>query len=92
MGYGDEFRCNAVTAFDLADFAHRAGLPATLVARELASMAKQAQNRVAALAQHAVYTPNERQHVQGIAAFVLAQAERLLRIAPQVPKVDPELL
>jgi len=92
MGYGDEFRCEAVAAFDLADFAHRAGLPATLVARELASMARQARKLATGLAQDTVYTPAEREWVQGIAQFVLAQAERLSRIAPKVPKVDPALL
>ena len=92
MGYGDEFRCEAVTAFDLADFAHRAALPATLVARELTSMARRAKRLAAGLAQDAVYTRDERERVQGIAQFVVDQAERLIRIAPEVPKVDPELL
>lgn len=92
MGYGDEFRCDAVAAFDLADFAHRTALPATLVARELASMARQASKLAPGLAQDSVYTQDERARVQDIAAFVVAQAERLIRIAPEVSKVDPELL
>jgi len=92
MGYGDEFRCEAVTAFDLADFAHRTALPVTVVARELTAMARQAQRLAAGLAQDPVYTQDERRRVQDIAQFVVAQAERLIRIAPEVPKVDPELL
>jgi len=92
MGYGDEFRCEAVTAFDLADLAQRTALPATLVARELASMASKAQRLAPGLARDAVYTEHERDRVQDIARFVASQAERLIRIAPQVPKVDPELL
>lgn len=92
MGYGDEFRCEAMTAFDLADFAHRAALPATLVARELASMARQARKLAPGLAQDAVYLGDERGRVQDIARFVVTQAERLIRIAPEVTKVDRELL
>lgn len=92
MGYGDEFRCEAVTAFDLADFAHRAALPAALVARELALMARRARGLAVGLAQDAVYTRDERGRVQDVAQFVVAQAERLIRIAPGVPKVDPKLL
>ncbi len=92
MGYGDEFRCEAVTAFDLADFAQRAALPATLVARELTLMAKRAVPLAAGLVQDAVYTPDERELVRGIAQFVVSQAERLVRIAPEIPKVDARLL
>ncbi len=92
MAYGDEFRCEAVAAFDLADFAQRANLPATLVARELASMARLALRLAPGLAQDAVYTQDEVARVRGIAEFVGAQAERLIQIAPEVPRVDRELL
>lgn len=92
MGYGDTFRCEAVTAFDLADFAHQVALPAAFVARELTAMARLAQKLAVELVQDAVYTQDERERVQDIARFVVAQAERLIRIAPEVPRVDPALL
>lgn len=92
MGYGDTFHCKALSAFDLADFAHWVALPATLVARELTAMARQGQRLAISLAQDTVYTEEEHERVWGIAAFVTRQADRLVRIAPQVPKVDSALL
>ena len=92
MGYGEEFRCDAVTPHDLADFAHRTGMPARLVMRELTLMAQQAQKLAIGLASDEVYTNAERELVLIIARFVVDQAARLLRIAPEVPKVDPSLL
>ena len=92
MGYGEEFRCDAVTAYDFADFAHRTGMPARLVMRELTLMAQQAQKLAHGLASDAVYTSAERELVSTIAQFVVDQAARLLKIAPDVPKVDPGLL
>jgi len=92
MGYGDEFRCEAVTAFDLADFAHRTGMPARLVSRELTSMATAAQELATSLAEDTVYTEAERGLVRRVAQFVVDQAARLIKIAPEVPKVDSSLL
>ncbi|ARP80184.1 toxin HipA [Bordetella genomosp. 8] len=92
MGYGDEFHCESVTPYDLADFAHRTGMRATLVAREVTLMARQALELAPDLAKSEVYTDAERAMVHQIAQFVIGQAGRLLKIAPAVPKVDPDLL
>jgi serine/threonine-protein kinase HipA len=92
MGYGDEFHCEAVTAFDLADFAYRTGMPAKLVSRELTSMAAEALALAPGLAEDGIYAEAERGLVSRIAQFVVDQASRLIRIAPEVPKVDPDLL
>nr|WP_175799973.1 HipA domain-containing protein [Burkholderia anthina] len=92
MAYGDVFRIEELTAFALADFAHRAQIRPALVAREMTRMAALAVKLAPGLAESDVYAGDERAWVHRISEYVRAQAERILRIAPMVPKVDVALL
>jgi len=92
MAYGDAFVVQEVSAFDLADFAKRIGIPAIQVAHELARLSAKAQELAPTLAESDSYVGREREVVQSIAAFVRASADRFLKIAPQIPEVDPSLL
>jgi serine/threonine-protein kinase HipA len=44
------------------------------------------------LARDRLYTDDERAMVERVSAFICAQANHLLRLAPMVPKVDRALL
>ncbi|MCA8094978.1 HipA domain-containing protein [Burkholderia anthina] len=92
MACGDVFRTEALTVFALADFAHRAQIRPALVAREMTRMATQAAELAPGLAESGVYAGDERAWVHRISAYVRAQAERALRIAAMVQKVDVTLL
>ncbi|WP_175695378.1 HipA domain-containing protein [Burkholderia ambifaria] len=92
MAYGDVFRTEELTAFALADFAHRAQIRPALVAREMTRMATLAAKLAPELARSDVYTGDEQAWVRRISEYVLEQADRVLRIAPMVPKVNVELL
>lgn len=92
MAYGDVFRIEELTAFALADFAHRARIRPALVAREMTRMATLAAKLAPELAQSDVYMGDERVWVRRISEYVLDQADRVLRMAPMVPKVNVELL
>ena len=92
MAYGDTFVHQEVSAFDLADFAKRTGLPAIQVARELSRLSAKARALAPKLAEADVYVGEQREVVNAIAAFVTESADRLLKIAPQIPKVHASLL
>ncbi|KAB0644043.1 HipA domain-containing protein [Burkholderia latens] len=92
MAYGDVFRTEELTAFALADFAHRVQIRPALVAREMTRMATLAAKLAPALAESDIYTGDERAWVHRISDYVRTQAERIVRIAPMVPKVDAALL
>jgi serine/threonine-protein kinase HipA len=92
MAYGDVFLAKELTPYAMADFAHRTGTQPRVLAREMTRMAQQAKALAPQLSQSDVYVGKERALVRSIAHFVDAQAERLLQLAPQVPKVDPALL
>ncbi|MFP3564025.1 HipA domain-containing protein [Paraburkholderia sp. SIMBA_030] len=92
MAYGDEFRIENVTAYALADFAHRTGTRPSLLAREMQRMANAALRIAPELAREAFYMDGERELVQRVAEFIGAQATRLLELAPHVPRVDRALL
>ncbi|MCA8239308.1 HipA domain-containing protein [Burkholderia sp. AU32262] len=92
MAYGDVFRTEELTAFALADFAHRVQIRPALVAREMTRMATLAAELAPGLAESGVYMGDERAWVRRIAEYVRVQAERVMRIAPMVPKVDVTLL
>jgi serine/threonine-protein kinase HipA len=92
MGYGDVFRLDEISAFALADFAQRTGTRPGPLAREMTRMAKQVLKLAPELARSEVYLDDERVLTQRVSAFICAQAERLLHIAPMVPKISPELL
>jgi len=92
MGYGDAFRLEDVTAFALADFAHRTGTQPSFLAREMTRMAQAALKLAPELASSDVYVDEERVLVQKVSNFICAQANHLLRLAPMVVEVDLQLL
>ncbi|HTK00193.1 MAG TPA: HipA domain-containing protein [Bordetella sp.] len=92
MGYGDDFRIEEVTPFSLADFAFRTRIPPLQLAREIRSLASSAMNLAPELAKSNVYVGEERDLAQRLSTFILRQAERLMAMAPEIPKVDRRLL
>ncbi|HKT98773.1 MAG TPA: HipA domain-containing protein [Paraburkholderia sp.] len=92
MGYGDAFRLGEVTPFELACFAQRTGVQPRYLARELVRMAQAARSLAPELAQNALYVGEERGLLQTVSRFIVEQAERLSKMAPEVPKVDRKLL
>jgi len=73
LAYGDAFRLDDVTAFELAYFAQCTGTPRTLVARELTRMARAITRVAGTLAQSEVYVGEERGMVKRIHDFVTVQ-------------------
>ncbi|GAB7539198.1 HipA domain-containing protein [Burkholderia sp. 3C] len=92
MGYGDAFRIDDVTAFALADFAQRTGIPASYLSRDLRRMADSAMNAAAELAGSDMYIGEERMLVREIAGFVTRQAQHLQHVAPMIPAAFKSLL
>ncbi|RKP49689.1 HipA domain-containing protein [Pararobbsia silviterrae] len=92
MAYGDVFRLDEISAFALADFAHRTQTRPAFLAREMIRMAKSAPKIALELANAPVYLDGERALVRKIAEFVATQAALLLKLAAMVPQVDPALL
>ncbi len=92
MAYGDVFRLEEISAYAMADFAHRTGTRPSLLAREMTRMAKEALKLAPELTRAEVYTDAERELVQRVSDFICTQANHLLRFAPMVPQVDPDLL
>jgi len=92
LAYGDAFRLEDINPLELADFANRIRVPRPVVARELVRMARAITAVVPDLAQSEIYEGDERDLVQHIAAFIAEQADRLVNIARDVPKVDAALL
>ncbi|MDR0243877.1 MAG: hypothetical protein LBJ65_19965 [Burkholderia sp.] len=86
------FRTEELAAFALADFAHRAQIRPSFVAREMTRLATAARKLAPELSASDVYVGEERNWVGNISAYVCAQAERVLRIAPMVSKVKVDLL
>lgn len=92
MGYGDAFRLEEVTAFELAAFALRTGTRPAFLARELKRMATMALDLAPKQASVDVYIGDERALVKEVSDFICTQATHLLKWAPMVPKVDTKLL
>ena len=92
LAYGDAFRLDDVTAFELAYFAQCTGMPRTLVARELTRMARAITRVAGTLAQSEVYVGEERGMVKRIHDFVTVQVGKLMQLAPEVPRIDQSLL
>jgi len=92
MAYGDIFRLEEVSAYAMADFAHRTRTRPSLLAREMTRMAKKALKLAPELARAEIYADAERELVQRVSDFICTQANHLLKLATMVPKVGPELL
>jgi serine/threonine-protein kinase HipA len=92
MAYGDVFRLEELTAYAMADFAHRTKTRPSFVARELTRMAEAVKALAPELATSDAYTDDERVLLRKISDFIRVQADRVLQLAPMVPKVDTDLL
>lgn len=92
MAYGDVFVLEDITPYALADFAKRTNTPPATLAREMVRMADAILRHAPEQAASAVYSEDERAHVQRISDFACAQATRLRGLAREVPKVNPNLL
>lgn len=92
MAYGDAFLLEEIGAFQMADFAKRTGTRARLLSREMERMGGAAKRLAPALAAAEVYVGEERDLVRRVSDFVCAQADRLIALAPQIPRVDAALL
>jgi len=92
MAYGDAFLIDDIGAFDLADFAMRISMSPNFVANELIALASKARALAPTITHLPCYEGQEKAIVDRIARHVVTQSDRLLRIAPLVPQVDPDLL
>jgi serine/threonine-protein kinase HipA len=92
MAYGDAFLLEELTPVELADFSKRIGVRPALVARELKRLAESALTVAPALAKSEAYVGGERDLIQQVTRFICAQAERLLKLAPLISKVNQDLL
>ncbi len=92
MAYGDEFKLDDVSPFAWADFARRAGLQRSFLAREMKRMALAALDHARRQAAEADYVENERELVLRIAGLVEAQALKLLAMAKPMREIDAALL
>jgi serine/threonine-protein kinase HipA len=92
LAYGDAFRLEELTAFELACFAQCTGTPRPLLARELTRMAHAITRVAGALAQSEVYVGEERALVERIRDFVTVQVGKLMQLAREVPRIDRSLL
>ncbi len=78
MGYGDEFRLEAVGPYDWAEFAARVAIPRRLLFREMQRMGRADQEAATQQAADDSYQGEERALVSHIAAFVRKQSQRLV--------------
>ena len=92
MAYGDEFRLDDIGAFAWADFAQRAGLQRSFLAREMTRMAHAALKQARLQAADEDYAGDERALVLRIAGLVEAQAGKLLAMAKPMQEIDVSLL
>ena len=92
MAYGDDFSIDGITPYSLADFSYRTGTSPQQLSREIRTLATAAIRLAPDLARSEHYVGEERDLVRDIASFVTGQAERLLKMAPDIPKIDKTLL
>lgn len=92
MAYGDEFRLEDISPFAWADFAKRAGLQRSFLAREMTRMADTALREAPRQAAAEDYVGDERDLVLRISAFVESQAIKLRHAAKPMQQIDATLL
>lgn len=88
MAYGDVFEPEDITPYALADFAYRTGTPLRQLAREITRMAGAIRQIAPVQAALDIYVGAEVELVHHISDYICAQAQRLLHIADQIPRVD----
>ena len=91
MAFGDAFRFDEVTPFELADHCERSGIDRRFFARELRQLCQWAQAEAAALAKAPDYTKDELDTVSSIAQGVLRRARQLEAMADAVPRFAKDL-
>ncbi len=91
LAYGDVFIPEEITPTALADFAHRTGTQPAQLTREVTLIARSVLHLAPEQAAMDIYIGDERALVAQIAEYICAQANRLLAIAREVPKVDRSL-
>lgn len=91
MAFGDEFDCAAISAFALADFTRRTDIPRALLSRELVRMGRAVIAAAPALATSDAYVDEEREIVQRVAGYCMAEARRLIGLAGEVTRVRKDL-
>lgn len=89
MAFGDEFALNTIRPFDFADFAVQTSIPRTLLAREMARMAKDVEAAAEKQAASPEYLPSEQAQVARLRDFVKSQAKSL-RLAAKPMLAIPE--
>lgn len=92
MAYGDEFHFEAVNPLAWADFAKRAGLQRSFLAREMTRMGRLVLREAPAQAADTEYVAQERELVSRISDLVVAQATKLIAMAKPMLGVDVALL
>lgn len=92
MAYGDEFVLAKITPYAFADFAHRTGLERRFLSREMKRLARLALHHAPRLAADPVYLGGETEIVGQIAAYVVAQAEKLIDLSTKMLEVDRQYL
>jgi len=92
MGYGDEFVLEHISPFDWACFAGHAGVPRSLLAREMGRTGRAARRAALEQSNDPVYVDGERAAVKEIADFVARQADRMIDSAQPMRQVSASLL
>lgn len=92
MAFGDEFNLDNVKGYALADFAQRCGIGRRFLLSESQKLADGVRQHAQAVLEAQAYLEEEREFVQGIAGFVLEQAEKLLAYAREAAAIPAEYL
>jgi serine/threonine-protein kinase HipA len=92
MAFGEVFDIRDIKAFALADFATRVGIDRRLMQREAQRMANATRQHAAALADNGPYLDSERTFAQGLAQYVLGQAQWLEATAVEATRIKKTYL
>ena len=92
MAFGDVFDIHDIKAFAMADFATRVGIDRRLMQREAQRMANATRQHAAALAANGPYLDSERTFAQGLAQYVLGQAQWLEATAAEAVRIKGDYL
>ncbi len=92
MAIGDAFTLHDISALELAQFAASCDIQPAFLAREAFRLSTLAAQQVQPLLDAMPYEPQERLFAQGIAAFVLRQADWLTQTARLATQVSADLL
>lgn len=92
MAYGDAFLLRDITPFQWADFAHRTGIPRSLLAREMRRLGKAALSATSRPDSESSYRGAEKDLVSQISRLVQTQAHNLIQMATPMMDVDSSFL